>query len=124
MNEIFGSSSLHMRKIGDQILKLRRLHDINDFGEYDVKIKKLSSELLDCLRAQFVTKRVKSGPISSENVNQTKSVEKSADTVTNDDPKFKLSVETRVKLASKRSFKEDLEITRSTLTRLGCNLKK
>ena len=51
-------------------------------------------------------------------------MEKSADTVTNDDPRFKLSVETRVKLASKRNFKEDLEITRSSLTRLGYNLKK
>ena len=41
MNKIYDcSSSLQMRKIGDQILKLRRLHDINDFGEYDVKIKK------------------------------------------------------------------------------------
>ena len=99
-----------MRKIGDQILKLRRLHDINDFGEYDVKIKKRSSELLDCLRAQFVKKRAKSGPISSENVNQTKPVEKSADTVTNVDPRFKLSKETRGKLACKRSFKEDLKI--------------
>ena len=115
VNEIFGCSS---------ILKLRRLHDINDFGEYDVKIKKRSSELLDCLRAQFVTKRVKSGPISSENVNLTKPVEKSADTVTNDDPRFKLSAETLVKPATKRSFQEDLEITRSSLTRLGYNLKK
>ena len=40
-----------------------------------------------------------------------------------DDPRFKLSVETRAKL-TKRSFKEDLEITRSSLARLGYNLKK
>ena len=41
-----------------------------------------------------------------------------------DDPRFKLSEETLAKLTRKRSFKEDLEITRSSLARLGYNLKK
>ena len=41
-----------------------------------------------------------------------------------DDPRFKLSVETRAKLTRKRSFEEDLEITRSSLAPLGYNLKK
>ena len=94
--------------------KLRRIHEGSDFTDHDIKIKELASQLIDWFREQFVKERVQ----SSENV-QTKSVEK-----VEDDPRFKLSVETRVKLASKRTFKEDLEITRSSLTRLGYNLKK